>query len=78
MFYHLFLPHAMCFTQGKNPHSNHHQRVDLFVEVTDFDVTVSNNLGSKQEEDLDDAEVDDKAATWSGLLMFLLGDSQER
>ncbi len=49
------------------------------MEVTDFDVTVSNNLGSKQEEDSDDAEFDDKAATWSGLLMcFFLGDSQER
>lgn len=65
------------FYPGLTPHPTI-INVFFFVEVADFDVTVSNNLGSKEEEDLDDAEVDDKSATWSGLLMFLLGDSQER
>lgn len=49
------LPQRVVTAPGRQRHS-----------VADFDVTVSNNLGSKQEEDLDDAEVDDKSATWSG------------
>ena len=60
------------FYPGLTPHPTI-INVFFFVEVADFDVTVSNNLGSKQEEDLDDAEVDDKSATWSGLLMFFVG-----
>lgn len=49
------LPQRVTTAPGRHRHS-----------VSDFDVTVSNNLGSKHDDSDSDAEVDEKSKTWSG------------